>query len=56
MKREATFRFKTLTVHDEAVNCLNVNDYVFYRQDVQETVYIFFLIYIISFDKFYSGK
>uniref|UniRef100_A0A0R3RRP9 Dimethylargininase n=1 Tax=Elaeophora elaphi TaxID=1147741 RepID=A0A0R3RRP9_9BILA len=38
MEREATFRYKTLTVkHDEAVNCLNVNDYAIYRQDTPET-------------------
>uniref|UniRef100_A0A0N5CTC0 Dimethylargininase n=1 Tax=Thelazia callipaeda TaxID=103827 RepID=A0A0N5CTC0_THECL len=38
MEREATFRYKTLTVeHDEAGNCLSVNDSVIYRQDVPET-------------------
>ncbi|VIO89491.1 ATP-dependent DNA helicase, RecQ family protein [Brugia malayi] len=38
MEREATFRYKTFTVkHDEAVNCLNVNDYVIYREDTPET-------------------
>lgn len=47
MEREATFRYKTLTVnHDEAVNCLNVNDYVIYRQDIPETVC--FIIFVVS--------
>lgn len=40
MEREATFRYKTLTVeHDEAVNCLNVNDSVIYRQDTPDTTF-----------------
>uniref|UniRef100_A0A915PLJ3 ATP-dependent DNA helicase n=1 Tax=Setaria digitata TaxID=48799 RepID=A0A915PLJ3_9BILA len=39
MEREATFRYKTLTLkHDEAANCLNVNDYVIYRLDTPETM------------------
>ncbi|VDP14305.1 unnamed protein product [Onchocerca flexuosa] len=37
MERQATFRYKTLTVkNDDAVNCLNVNDYVIYRQDTPD--------------------
>lgn len=48
MEREATFRYKTLTVdHDEAVDCLNVNDYVIYRQDISETAC--FIIFVFSF-------
>lgn len=38
IERQATFRYKTLTVeHDEAVNCMNVNDHIIYRQDTPDT-------------------
>ncbi|VDN58665.1 unnamed protein product [Dracunculus medinensis] len=38
IERQATFRYKTLTVEqDAAVNCFNVNEYVIYRQDAPDT-------------------
>uniref|UniRef100_A0A915AHJ3 Dimethylargininase n=1 Tax=Parascaris univalens TaxID=6257 RepID=A0A915AHJ3_PARUN len=38
IEREATFRYKTLTVeYDEAVSCFNVNDHIIYRQDTPDT-------------------
>ncbi|KHN74693.1 N(G),N(G)-dimethylarginine dimethylaminohydrolase 1 [Toxocara canis] len=38
IEREATFRYKTLTVeYDEAVSCFNVNDHIVYRQDTPDT-------------------
>lgn len=40
IERQATFRYKTLTVeHDEAVNCMNINDHIIYRQDTPDTKY-----------------
>ncbi|VDD92954.1 unnamed protein product [Enterobius vermicularis] len=38
IERQATFRYKTLTMqHDAAINFLNVNDHVIYRQDAPDT-------------------
>lgn len=48
MGREATFRYKTLTVnHEEAVDCINVNDYVIYRQDIPEKVCFIILLSVV---------
>lgn len=42
MERQATSRYRTLTLeHDEAVNCMNVNGHLIYRQDVVDTVRIY---------------
>lgn len=52
MEREATFRYKTLTVeHDEAANCLNVNESVIYRQDTPDTVSLLSNMSLFSFTK-----